>query len=95
MTAATSLLLPEASYAFVWPALAILAGQAVSFAMPRGGAIAVLAGTLGAVPLLVLDLTLLPAVFDALNLRLAALLMVPVVLVELALVPWAGQVIAA
>jgi Peptidase family M28 len=94
ITAATSLLLPAASYAFVWPVLGILAGQAVSFALPRGRAVAVLAGTLGAVPLLVLDLTLLPAVFDSLNLRLAALLMVPVVLVELALVPWAGQLIA-
>ena len=35
--AATSLGMPGASYAFVWPLLAILVGQAVAFLVPRGG----------------------------------------------------------
>jgi hypothetical protein len=95
LSAATSILFPPASYAFVWPVLGILAGQAVSLAVPRGGAIAVFAASLGAIPLLVLQVMLLPGVFDALNLRLAALLMVPVLLIGLGLVPLAAQVIAA
>ena len=39
-TAATSIWMPGASYAFVWPLLAILAGQAVAFLVPRGGPVA-------------------------------------------------------
>jgi hypothetical protein len=92
-TAATSLWLPGASYAFLWPLLAILAGQAVAFLVPRGGAVAVLASWLGAVPLLIIHTMILPGLFVGLNLQMTALLMVPVVLIAGALVPMAGQVV--
>ena len=57
--AATSLWMPGASYAFVWPLLAILIGQAVAFLVPRGRPVALVASWLGAVPLLVLQLTII------------------------------------
>ena len=92
-TVATSIWLPGASYAFAWPLLAILAGQAVAFLVTRGGIIALLASWLGAVPLLVIHLMILPGIFHGLNLRMAGPLMIPVVLVAGALVPMAGQVV--
>jgi hypothetical protein len=92
-TVATSLWLPGASYAFLWPLLAILAGQAVAFLVPRGGTVAVLASWLSAVPLLIIHTMILPDLFVGLNLRMTALLMVPVVLIAGALVPMAGQVV--
>jgi len=90
-TVAASLWLPGASYAVLWPLLAILAGQAVSFALPRPGTIALLSAWLGALPLLVLDLAILRGIFNGLNLMMAAPLMLPVVLVGMALVPLASQ----
>ena len=92
-TVATSLWLPGASYAFLWPLLAILAGQAVAFLAPRGGTVAVLAAWLGAVPLLIVHTMILPGLFVGLGLRLTGPLMIPVVLVAGALVPMAGQVV--
>jgi hypothetical protein len=92
-TVATSLWLPGASYAFVVPLLAILAGQAVDFVVPRGGRVALLAAWLGAVPLLLIHLMILPGLFHGLNLRMSALLMIPVLLFAGALVPLAGQVL--
>ncbi len=89
--AATSFQMPGASYAFVWPLLAILAGQAVAFLVPRGSLAALAASWLGAVPLLVLQLMIIVGVFDGLNIRMAAGLMIPVVLVAAALVPVAAQ----
>jgi hypothetical protein len=91
LAAVTSLLLPGASYAYVWPLLAILAGQAVSFALPRSGASALVSAWLGAVPLLVIHMTILPGIFNALNLSLAPVLMIPVVLITTALLPLAAQ----
>jgi hypothetical protein len=91
-TVASSVWLPGASYAFVWPLLAILAGQAVAFTVARGGFLALLASWLGVVPLLVIHGMILPGIFHGLNLRMAGLLMIPVVLVAGALVPLAGQV---
>jgi hypothetical protein len=93
-TVATSRALPGGSYAFLWPLLPILAGQAVSFAAPRGGTIAILASWLGAVPLLLVYLAILPGLFDALNLRMALYLMIPVLFLAGALVPMAAQVLA-
>jgi hypothetical protein len=92
-TVATSLWLTGASYAFVWPLLAILAGQGVSFLVPRGGTAALLASWLGVVPLLVIHAMILPGIFHGLNLRMAAPLVIPVLLVAGALVPLAGQVL--
>ena len=46
-TVATSLWLPGVSYAFLWPLLAILAGQAVAFLLPQGRYGRVLASWLG------------------------------------------------
>jgi hypothetical protein len=89
---ASSVWLPGASYAFVWPLLAILAGQAVAFTFARGGIIALGASWLGVVPLLVIHLMILTGIFHGLNLRLAGPLMIPVVLVAAALVPLAAQV---
>ncbi len=94
LSAATSYLLPGASYAFVVPLLAILLGQAASFMLPRGANTAVLAAWLGAVPLLILHMTILPGIFNGLNLTLAPALMIPVVLVASALVPMAAQAVA-
>lgn len=91
-SAGSSIWMPGASYAFVWPLLAILAGQAVAFLVPRGGPAALAASWLGAVPLLVLHLMLIDGVFNGLNIRLAPYLMIPVVLVAGALVPTAAQV---
>ncbi|HZW34366.1 MAG TPA: M20/M25/M40 family metallo-hydrolase [Isosphaeraceae bacterium] len=93
VTVAASVWLPGASYAFVWPLLAILAGQAVAFTVTQGGIIALLASWLGAVPLLVIHLMILPGIFHGLNLRMAGPLMIPVVLVAAALVPLASQVL--
>jgi hypothetical protein len=93
-TVATSLALPGASYAFVWPLLAILAGQAVSFMVRRGGTIALIASGLAAIPLLLTQLMILPGIFDGLNLRMAAVLVVPVLYFAGALVPLAGQVLS-
>jgi hypothetical protein len=92
-TVATSMWMPGVSYAFLWPLLAILAGQLVAFLVPRGGIAAVLASWLGAVPLLIIYMMILPGLFDGLNLRMTALLMIPVVLVAAALVPMAAQVV--
>ena len=78
-------------HAFVWPLLAILAGQAVAFLVPRGRPVALVASWLGAVPLLVLQLTLIEGIFNGLNIRLAPSLMIPVVLVAAALVPAAAR----
>jgi hypothetical protein len=91
LAAVTSLLLPGASYAFVWPLLGILAGQAVSFALPRGGTMALVAAWFGAVPLVVIHLTILPGIFNALNLNRAPWLMIPVVMLATALLPIAAQ----
>jgi hypothetical protein len=91
LSAATSLWMPGASYAFVWPLLAILAGQGVAFLVPRGSPAALAASWLGAVPLLVLHIMLIAGLFDGLNIRLAPILMIPVVLVAAALVPAAAQ----
>jgi hypothetical protein len=89
--AAASVWMPGASYAFVWPLLFILAGQAAAFLVPRGSAVALVASWLGAVPLLVLQLTIIEGIFNGLNIRLAPYLMIPVVLVAGALVPAAAQ----
>jgi Peptidase family M28 len=91
--AATSLQMPGASYAFVWPLLAILLGQAMAFLVPRGSPVALVASWLGAVPLLVLQLMIIDGVFNGLNIRMAPFLMIPVVLVAAALVPVAAQVL--
>ncbi len=93
VTVATSLWLPGASYAFLWPLLGILAGQAVAFLVSRCGTVALLASWLGAVPLLILYAMILPGLFIGLNLRLTGLLMIPVVLVAGALAPLAAQVV--
>src|SRR5262249_3495252 len=77
--AATSLWMPGASYAFVWPLLAILAGQAAAFLVPRGSPAALAASWLGAVPLLVLQLMIIDGIFNGLNIRSAPYLMIPVV----------------
>ncbi len=90
-TAATSIGMPGASYAFVWPLLALLAGQAVAFLLPRGDPAALVAAWLGSVPLLVTQLTIIEGVFNGLNIRLAPFLMIPVVLTAAALVPMAAQ----
>ncbi len=92
-TVATSLRMPGVSYALLWPLLAILAGQAAAFLVPRGGMAAVLSSWLGAVPLLIIYMMILPGLFDGLNLRMTALLMIPVVLAAAALVPLAAQVV--
>ena len=91
LAAVTSIWLPGASYAFFWPLLAILLGLAVSFALPQGAAAALLAAWLGATPLLILHMTILPGILNALNLTMAPLLMIPVLLVAGALVPLAAQ----
>jgi hypothetical protein len=83
--------MPGASYAFVWPLLAVLAGQAAAFLVPRGSPTALAASWLGAVPLLVLQLMIIDGIFNGLNIRLAPYLMIPVVLVAAALVPVAAQ----
>jgi hypothetical protein len=92
-TVATSLWLPGTSYAFVWPLLAILISQAVAFTVVRGSMIALLASWLGAMPLLVIHLMILPGLFQGLNLRMAAPLVIPVLLFAGALVPVAAQVL--
>jgi hypothetical protein len=93
-TVATSVYLPGVSYAFLWPLLAILAGQAVTFAAKKGSTIALLASWLGAMPLLLTHLVILPGLFHGLNLRMAAPLVLPVLLFAGALLPLVGQVIA-
>ncbi len=90
-SAGTSVYLPGASYAFVWPLFAILAGQAVAFAGVPGRPVALLASWLGAIPLLLTHPMIIDGVFNGLNLGLAPVLMVPVVLVAVALVPMAAQ----
>jgi hypothetical protein len=92
-TVATSLWLPGASYAFLWPLLAILAGEAVAFAATRGSTVALLASWLGAMPLFVIHVMILPGLFQGLNLRMAAPLVIPVLLFAGALLPMAGQVL--
>lgn len=90
--AVTSLRMPGVSYAFVWPLLALLIGQAVAFLLPRGGWGALVASWLGAVPLLVLQLFIIDGIFNGLNISRAPLLMFSVALVAAALVPMAAQV---
>lgn len=85
--------MPGLSYAFAWPLLAILAGQAVAFLAPRGGMAALLASWTAAIPLLIVHMMILTGLFDGLNLRMTALLMIPVVLIAAALVPVAAQVV--
>jgi hypothetical protein len=93
-TVATSLWLPGASYVFLWPLLAILAGQAVAFVVAKGSVVALLASWLGAVPLLLTHLMILPGLFHGLNLRMAAPLAIPVLLFAGALLPVAAQVLS-
>ncbi len=90
-TVATSLWLPGVSYAFLWPLLAILASQALAFVLTRGSTIALLASWLGVIPLLLTHLMILPGLFQGLNLRMAAPLVIPVLLFAGALLPVAGQ----
>jgi hypothetical protein len=90
----TSLWMPGASYAFVWPLLAILLGQAAAFLVPRGHPAALVASWLGAVPLLVLQLMIIDGIFNGLNIRLAPQLMIPVVLVAAGLLPAAAQALS-
>lgn len=92
-SAGTSIGMPGASYAFVWPLIAILAGQAAAFLVPRGNPAALVISWLGAVPLLVFQLMIIDGIFNGLNIRLAPFLMIPVVLVVAALVPAAAQAI--
>jgi hypothetical protein len=92
-SAGTSIWMGGASYSFVWPLIAILAGQAVAFLVPRGSPAAMAASWLGAVPLLVFQLMIVDGIFNGLNIRLAPFLMIPVVLVAAALVPAAAQAI--
>jgi len=92
-TAVTSLWLPGASYAFLWPSLAILAGQAVAFVAAKGSTVALLASWLGAMPLFLTHLVILPGLFHGLNLRMAAPLVIPVLLFAGAVLPVAGQVL--
>ncbi len=92
-TVATSLWLPGASYAFLWPLLAILAGQAVAFTGASGSTVALLTSWLGAMPLFLIHLMILPGLFHGLNLRMAALLVIPVLLFAGGLLPMAGQVL--
>jgi Peptidase family M28 len=90
--AGTSVYMPGASYAFVWPLLGILAGQTVAFASGRGRPIALIAAWLGSIPLLLIHPMIIDGIFNGLNLGLAPLLMIPVVLAASALVPMAGQI---
>jgi hypothetical protein len=92
-TVATSRWLPGASYAFLWPLLAILAGQAIAFAVAKGSTIALVASWLGTVPLLLTHLMILPGLFHGLNLRMAVLLAIPVLFFAAAFVPVAAQVL--
>lgn len=92
-TVATSFWLPGASYAFVWPLLAILAGQSVAFTVAKGSAAALLASWLAAIPLFLTHLLILPGLFHGLNLRMATLLVIPVLLFAAALLPMVGQVL--
>jgi hypothetical protein len=89
--AGTSVYMPGASYAFVWPLLGILTAQAVAFAVGRGRPIALIAAWLGSIPLLLIHPLIIDGIFNGLNLRLAPLLMVPVVLAASALLPMAAQ----
>jgi hypothetical protein len=91
LAAATSQFVPGVSIAFVLPLLAVLTAQAVCFLVRLGSGPALLAACLGAVPLLIIHLTILPGIFNALNLRMAALLMLPAGLSASALLPLAGQ----
>ncbi len=54
---------------------------------------ALAAAALGAVPLLVIQLTIIAGTFDGLNLRLSQYLVVPVVLTAAAMVPVLAQVL--
>ncbi len=81
--------LADVAAGFVALPVAVIAGVlAVAFLSRRGGASA-----LGAVPLLVVQLMMVDGLFNGLNLRLAAYLMVPVLLAAGALVPLAAQVL--
>jgi len=90
-TVVTSFWLPGASYAFLWPLLAILAAQTVAFVLAKGSTIALLASWLGATPLLLTHLMILPGLFQGLNLRMAAPLVIPVLLFAGALLPVVGR----
>jgi hypothetical protein len=92
-TVATSLWLPGASYAFLWPLLAILAGQVVAFTLDKGSTIALVTSWLGAMPLFCTHLVILPGLFHGLNLRMAAPLVIPVLLFAGALLPMAARVL--
>ncbi len=89
--AGTSVYMPGASYAFVWPLLGILTAQAIAFVVGRGRPIALIAAWLGSIPLLLIHPLIIDGIFNGLNLQLAPLLMIPVVLAASALVPVAAQ----
>jgi hypothetical protein len=89
----TAVWLPGGSYLFVWPVLFGLLGLGVSFRVRDDSALGWLAPLLGLIPTLVLVPPLIRAAFDGLGLRLAALVMLMVVLLVGALLPLLGPVV--
>jgi len=63
----------------------------VAFVLAKGSTIALLASWLGATPLLLTHLMILPGLFQGLNLRMAAPLVIPVLLFAGALLPVVGR----
>jgi Peptidase family M28 len=92
---ATALWLPGGSYLFVWPVSFSLLGLGASFLSRDGSLLAWAVPLLGAIPALLLMPPLIRAAFDGLGLRLAAPVMLPVVLFLGAVLPLLGPVIAA
>ena len=86
--------IPGASYLFVWPTIGGLVGLCVAMVLPRGAIVGRYATLLGALPLLLLMTPMLQSSFESLSLRMAALLMTPVVLFLGALLPLLGPFVS-
>jgi hypothetical protein len=94
LSLATAFWLPGASYLFVWPTLAGLAGLGVSSRSRPGSALAWGAAVLASVPSLVLLPPLIRETFEGLSLRMAAPIVILVVLFIGTMLPILGPLVA-
>jgi hypothetical protein len=94
LTFATAVWVPGASYLFLWPTLAGVAGLGVSSRSRPGSAVGWTATVVSSLPTLLLLPPMIRATFDGLSLRMTAPIMILVVLFVGTMLPVLGPLVA-